>query len=97
MFANVRLGSADTNPALLVPERAVGTNQDKKFVYVVDDNNTVTYREVALGEHYQAHRVVLKGLESGERIAVNSLSHLRPNAQVNPVVVATLDSQVAVK
>ncbi len=97
MFANVRLGSAGTTSALLVPERAIGTNQDKKFVYVIDEKNTVNYREVALGEHYQAHRVVVKGLEAGERVAVNSLSHLRPNATVNPHLVATLDTQVAVQ
>lgn len=95
MYANIRLGSASTTPALLVPERALGTNQDKKFVYVVDDNNTVQYREVQLGDRYQSHRVVEKGLAAGERIAVNSLAHLRPNSTINPVPVTTLNNQVA--
>lgn len=95
MYANIKLGSASTTPTLLVPERALGTNQDKKFVYVVDDNNTVQYREVQLGDHYQSHRVVEKGLEAGERIAVNSLAHLRPNSPINPVPVTTLNNQVA--
>ena len=95
MYANVRLGSAQTSDALLVPDRAIGTNQDKKFVYVIDQNNTVNYREVVLGDHYQAHRVVVRGVNAGERIAVNSLSHLRPSAVVNPVHVSTLN-QVAV-
>jgi multidrug efflux system membrane fusion protein len=95
MYANLKLGSASTTPALLVPERALGTNQDKKFVYVVDNNNTVQYREVQLGDHYQSHRVVEKGLAAGERIAVNSLAHLRPNAQINPVPVNTFNNQVA--
>jgi multidrug efflux system membrane fusion protein len=95
MYANVRLGSAQTNEALLIPERAIGTNQSKKFVYVIDQNNTVNYREVVLGDHYQSHRVVLKGVNAGERIAVNSLSHLRPSAVVTPVHVSTLN-QVAV-
>lgn len=95
MYANLKLGSASTAPALLVPERALGTNQDKKFVYVVDANNTVQYREVQLGDHYQAHRIVEKGLAAGERIAVNSLAHLRPNTPINPVPVTTFDKQVA--
>lgn len=95
MYANVRLGSAQTSEVLLVPERAVGTNQSKKFVYVIDQNDTVTYREVVLGDHYLAHRVVLKGINPGERIAVNSLSHLRPSVVVKPVHVSTLN-QVAV-
>jgi membrane fusion protein, multidrug efflux system len=95
MYANLRLGSAATAPTLLVPERALGTNQDKKFVYVVDNNNTVQYREVQLGDHYQSHRVVEKGLAAGERVAVNSLAHLRPNTQINPVPVTTFTNQVA--
>jgi RND family efflux transporter, MFP subunit len=95
MYANVRLGSAQTNEALLVPERAVGTNQSRKFVYVVDQNNTVNYREVVLGDHYQSHRIVVKGINAGERIAVNSLSHLRPSVVVNPVHVSTLNQVAA--
>lgn len=95
MYANVRLGSAQTNEALLIPDRAIGTNQNKKFVYVIDQNNTVNYREVVLGEHYQSHRVAMQGVNAGERIAVNSLSHLRPSATVNPVHVSTLDQLAA--
>jgi len=95
MYANLRLGSASTTAALLVPERALGTNQDKKFVYVVDGNNTVQYREVQLGDHYQSHRVVEKGLTPGERVAVNSLAHLRPNSPISPVPVTTFTNQVA--
>ncbi len=85
MFADVRLGSAATQASLLVPELAIGTNQDKKFVYVVDANNTVQYREVALGGHVERARIVTAGLTAGERIAINSLAHLRPNTVVDPV------------
>lgn len=95
MYANISLGSASTQAALLVPDRAIGTNQNRKFVYVVDEQNTVQYREVTLGNHFQAHRVILSGVEAGERIAVNSLAHLRPSAVVNPVNVTTLNHQLA--
>lgn len=95
MYANISLGSANTQAALLVPDRAIGTNQNRKFVYVVDAQNTVQYREVTLGNHFQAHRVIISGVEAGERIAVNSLSHLRPSAIVNPVSVTTLNNQLA--
>lgn len=97
MYANISLGSASTQAALLVPDRAIGTNQNRKFVYVVDAQNTVQYREVTLGNHFQAHRVILSGVEAGERIAVNSLAHLRPSAVVNPVHVTTLNNQLAVQ
>lgn len=95
MYANISLGTATTTEALLVPERAIGTNQNRKFVYVIDENNTVNYREVSLGGHYQAHRIILNGLQPGERIAVNSLSHLRPSTVVNPVTVSTLNQLAA--
>src|SRR5690606_7983265 len=86
MFANVRLGSAEKMQALLVPERAIGTNQSKKFVLVVDENNTANYHEVALGEHYQGQRVVASGISAGDKVIVNGLSHVRPNSLVNPSV-----------
>ena len=95
MYANISLGSANTHASLLVPDRAIGTNQNRKFVYVVDAQNAVQYREVVLGDHFQAHRVIVSGLEAGERIAVNSLSHLRPSTVINPVTVNTLNQLAA--
>ena len=89
MFANVRLGSAEKSNTLLVPERAIGTNQSKKFVLVVDETNTANYREVVLGDHYQGQRVVLSGIQAGEKIIINGLSHVRPKTVVNPSTVAT--------
>ena len=88
MFATLRLGSAEKSNSLLIPERAIGTNQSKKFVLVVDETNTANYREVVLGEYYQGQRVVLSGLAAGEKIIVNGLSHVRPNSLVNPSTVA---------
>ncbi|HEY6530193.1 MAG TPA: efflux RND transporter periplasmic adaptor subunit [Cellvibrionaceae bacterium] len=84
MFAQIRLGSAQELPALLIPDKAIGTNQSKKFVMVVDEKNTANYREVTLGDYYDGQRVVLAGLNQGERIISNGLSKVRPNTQVNP-------------
>ncbi len=92
MFANVRLGSAEKADALLVPERAIGTNQSKKFVMVVDEKNIATYHEVTLGDHYNGQRLVLSGLQSGEKVIVNGLSHVRPNSPVNPTIVQESES-----
>ena len=86
MFANVRLGSAEKVSALLVPERAIGTNQSKKFVLVVDEKNVANYQEITLGNHYEGQRVVLSGLTAGSKIIVNGLSHVRPNSIVNPSI-----------
>lgn len=92
MFANVRLGSAEKVQVLLVPERAIGTNQSKKYVLVVDANNTANYHEITLGEHYNGSRVVQSGIAAGDKVIVNGLSHVRPNAVVNPSVTQVNDA-----
>lgn len=89
MFANVRLGSAEKASSLLVPERAIGTNQSKKFVLVVDEKNVANYHEVILGDQHQGQRVILAGVNAGDKVIVNGLSHVRPNSVVNPTVEKT--------
>lgn len=82
LFASVRIGSATEQPALLIPEQAIGVSQDKRYVYVVNDEARVEYREVTLGESNSGKRVVLTGLRNGERVITNGLQRLMPNMQV---------------
>lgn len=84
MYANLKLGSAQEQDVMLIPERAIGTNQDKKFVYVLNDDNEATYRQVTLGQHHDERRIINSGLQSGDRVVVNGLSHIRPNSKVTP-------------
>ncbi|HEX2544048.1 MAG TPA: efflux RND transporter periplasmic adaptor subunit [Ramlibacter sp.] len=86
-FARVRMGQARSTRAVLVSERAVGTDQEKKFVLVVGEGNKAEYREVTLGTSVNGLRVVLRGLKAGERIVVNGLQRVRPGAVVQPQVV----------
>ena len=83
-FARIRMGQARTTRAVLVTERAVGTDQEKKFVLVVGEGNKAEYREVTLGAPVNGLRVVLSGLRPGERIVVNGLQRVRPGAVVQP-------------
>ncbi|RYY96116.1 MAG: efflux RND transporter periplasmic adaptor subunit [Comamonadaceae bacterium] len=87
-FARIRLGQAQATRALLVTERAVGTDQDKKFVLVVGADNKAEYREVTLGASVNGLRVVKGGLKPGERIVVNGLQRVRPGSMVQPELVA---------
>ncbi len=87
-FARLRMGEAKTAPALLVDERAIGTDQNKKFVMVVGDDNKAAYREVNLGVAVDGLRVVTDGLKPGEKIIVNGLQRVRPGALVAPQMVA---------
>lgn len=87
-FTRLRMGQAKTESALVVNERAIGTDQDKKYVLVVDADNKATYREVTLGPSAEGLRVVTQGLTSGERIIVNGLQRVRPGAAVAPQIVS---------
>jgi multidrug efflux system membrane fusion protein len=86
-FARVRMGKASKTTALLINERAVGTDQNKKFVLVVGADNKAVYREVTLGASVNGLRVVKDGLKADERIVVNGLQRIRPGALVAPQVV----------
>ena len=83
-FARIRMGQARTRSVVLVSERAVGTDQSKKFVMVVNADNKTEYREVTLGAPAEGLRVVTAGLKPGERVVVNGLQHVRPGALVAP-------------
>jgi multidrug efflux system membrane fusion protein len=83
-FAKVRMGRAATQPALLINERAVGTDQNKKYVMVVGADNKAAYREVSLGASARGLRVVSSGLQPGERIVVSGLQRIRPGSLVLP-------------
>jgi multidrug efflux system membrane fusion protein len=87
-FARLRMGQAKAEPALAVSERAIGTDQDKKYVLVVDADNKTAYREVTLGASVDGLRIVTNGLKSGERIVVNGLQRVRPGAVVEPQMVS---------
>jgi multidrug efflux system membrane fusion protein len=82
MFVSVKLASAHNPDTLLVPERAVSTDQNKKFVYVVGQDNKVAYRETTLGPQVGAARVVLSGLSAGDRVITDGVQHVRPNVLV---------------
>jgi multidrug efflux pump subunit AcrA (membrane-fusion protein) len=66
----------------------VGTDQTRRFVYVVRADNSLEYREVDLGGMHEGLRVVKGGLTPGERIVVNGLMRVRPGVTVNPQQVA---------
>lgn len=83
-FVRVQLGQARAEQQLVINERAVGTDQNKKFVFVVGDDAKATWREVSLGAAHDGLRVVNAGLKPGERIIVNGLQRVRPGATVAP-------------
>lgn len=84
LFARVRVPVGSPRPALLVSERAIGTDQSQKFVLALAENNTAVYRTVKLGGSVKDKRVISAGLQPGDRIIVNGLQRVRPGMTVDP-------------
>ena len=84
LFARIRVPLSERHPALLVEERAIGTDQAQKFVLTLTETNTVAYRPVKLGPAINGKRIVRSGLEAGEQIVVNGLQRVRPGMPVTP-------------
>lgn len=85
-FARVRMGQPKQQTLVMVDERAIGTDQDKKFVMVIGSDNRALYRPITLGGSVEGLRVVISGLKSGDRVVVNGLQRVRPGALVKTEV-----------
>lgn len=86
-FARLSMAQPRADEALLISERAVGTDQNKKYVMVVNASDKAEWREVSLGASVDGLRVVTRGLKAGERIIVNGLHRIRPGAVIKPELV----------
>jgi multidrug efflux system membrane fusion protein len=84
MFVSVRLASSHEQNLLLVSDRAIGFDQSKEFVFIVTSDNKVRYREVDLGSELGGQRVVLKGLDAGDRVIVDGVQRVHPGDTVDP-------------
>lgn len=93
LFTRVRVPISAPQNALLISDRAVGTDQNQKFVLALGENNTVVYRSVKLGATIDGKRVVRDGLKPGDQIVVNGLQRVRPGMQVAPERLAESGNQ----
>lgn len=89
LFARIRLGSPEKTAAVLVNDKAIGTDQARRYVYALDGEGTVSYRPVTLGKLTQdGLRIVTSGLAPGEQIVVNGLLRIHPGMKVQPLPVS---------
>jgi multidrug efflux system membrane fusion protein len=90
MFGRILMPGSAEYEALLVPDVAIGTEQIRKFVYVVDAENTVRQKYIELGSLQGPLRVVRSGLEPHDRVVVNGLMRARPGVKVTPMTAEQL-------
>lgn len=84
MFGRVQVSAKPASQALVVPDVAIGTEQVRKFVFVVDSENVARPKYVTLGAVVDGLRVIEDGLGPDDRVIVNGLSRVRPGIKVAP-------------
>jgi RND family efflux transporter MFP subunit len=95
MFARVQLAAAPPKNALLVPDAAIGVEQVRKFVLVVDAENVARPKYVSLGPVVDGLRVVTEGLAPDDNVIINGLMRARPGAKVTPQQSSTASASTA--
>jgi RND family efflux transporter, MFP subunit len=93
--ARIRIQASSVYPAVLVDETAIGTDQDRRYVLVVDGEGHVQYRQLELGSRQGRQRVVRAGLAPGDRIIVEGAGRVRPGDRVQAVVAALTGEEQA--
>jgi len=91
LSAKLRMEDTTTYDAVLVPDRAIGTDQTKKFVYVVGANGQPQFREVKPGALIDGMRVVQGSVKAGENVVVDGLQRVMPGVPVTPQVLKVDD------
>ena len=84
LFARVRLPIDERENALLVTERAIGSDQSGRYLLTVNSENVVEKRFIRMGQLVDGLRVIEEGLQPGEQVVVNGLQRARPGGKVDP-------------
>jgi len=92
-FAHVRVRGSSAYQALLIPDRAIGTDQAQRFVWITNQQNQAEYRQVIPGVRMGQMRVIKQGLQSGEWVVIEGQQKLKPNIVVNPERITLSESQ----
>ncbi len=84
MFARIRVPGSPAYPALLLPDVAIGSEQARKYVLVLDNDNVAHPKYVTLGDTNEGQRVIKDGLAADDRVIVNGVARIRPGQKVTP-------------
>jgi RND family efflux transporter MFP subunit len=82
LFVRIRLPIGKPYQAILTSSEAILSDQGRKYVYIVNDNNEVVYRPVTVGQESHGLSIIKKGLSTGERVIISGMQRVRQGAQV---------------
>jgi RND family efflux transporter MFP subunit len=85
LFVRIRAPLGQPRPALLVAERALGSDQGQRYVLVTNAQNVVEYRPVKIGSRHDRWRVITDGVKADDWVIINGLQRVRPGVTVKPV------------
>jgi RND family efflux transporter MFP subunit len=95
LFGRIRILGSDRYKGVLVPEEALATDQDRRVVYVVGQDNVVNLAPVRVGSRVDGYRVIREGLKGDETIVANGLMRVRPGVKVDPKMTTLPETAVA--
>ena len=84
LFGRIRIIGSGVYRGILLPEEAVGADQDRRVVYVIGDDNKLVMKPVRLGPRIDGYRVIRDGIKGDETLVVAGLVRVRPGMQVQP-------------
>lgn len=93
LYARVRLQGTAPFKAVLVDDKAVMTDQDRKYVYIVDENDKAKRRDVSLGRLAEGLRIVENGLQQGDRVIVNGIQKITHSGMPVQAQLVAMDPQ----
>jgi RND family efflux transporter MFP subunit len=88
LFVRLRLPGSGRHQAILLPDEAIGTDLDQKFVYALDAEDRAQYRRVTIGPLHEGLRIVREGVGPDDRVVVSGIQRVRPGMTVQAVDVA---------
>lgn len=87
LFGRVQVEASNTYKAILVPDEAVGSDQNQRVVYIVGADGTVSTKPVRPGPRLYGYRAIREGMDGTETIVVNGLMRARPGSKITPQLI----------
>nr|WP_204326592.1 efflux RND transporter periplasmic adaptor subunit [Rhizobium lusitanum] len=87
LFGRIQVQGSNSYKAILVPDEAIGSDQNQRVVYTVDTAGNVTPKSVRLGPKLYGYRVIRDGMTGDETVVVNGLMRIRPGVKVTPQLI----------
>jgi len=84
LFGRIRIMGSGVYRGVLIPDEAIGSDQDRRVVFVVGPDNTVAMKSVTPGPHIDGYRVIRQGLTGDEIIVINGLMRVRAGVKIDP-------------